>query len=83
MLHELAHLVTLEGHTDKFRRVLRELGGRATLNAKKRPGRKPRKPCKCGGHRFSEPGATWFYSDPYYLFHSWDECRPRQPGAPA
>ena len=36
MLHELAHILTGEGHTDKFRAKLRELGGRCTLNAKKR-----------------------------------------------
>lgn len=36
MLHEYAHILTKQGHTDKFRKKLRELGGRATLNAKKR-----------------------------------------------
>lgn len=36
MLHELAHLISRQGHTDKFRAVLRSLGGRATLNAAKR-----------------------------------------------
>lgn len=36
MWHELAHLISGEGHTDKFRTTLRSLGGRCTLNAKKR-----------------------------------------------
>lgn len=36
MWHELAHLISGQGHTDKFRAVLRSLGGRCTLNAKKR-----------------------------------------------
>lgn len=37
MKHELAHILTGQGHTDVFRAKLRELGGRATLNARKRP----------------------------------------------
>lgn len=36
MLHELAHLISLQGHTDKFREVLRSLGGKCLNNAKKR-----------------------------------------------
>ena len=40
MLHELAHILTNEGHTDKFRNKLRELGGRCTLNAAKRKRRR-------------------------------------------
>jgi hypothetical protein len=36
MWHELAHAITGQGHTDVFRAKLRELGGRCTLNAKKR-----------------------------------------------
>jgi len=30
MLHELAHIITRKGHTDRFRRVFRELGGRCS-----------------------------------------------------
>jgi len=40
MLHELAHILTNQGHTDRFRDKLRELGGRCTLNAAKRKKRK-------------------------------------------
>ena len=36
MLHELAHILSDCGHTDKFRRMLKKLGGRVIYNAKKR-----------------------------------------------
>ena len=36
MIHELAHILTGEGHTDKWREKVRELGGRITARYKKR-----------------------------------------------
>lgn len=41
MLHELAHILTGEGHTDKWRAKLRELGGQITKRYLKRTRRKP------------------------------------------
>lgn len=37
MLHELAHLIVLQGHTDKWRECLRDLGGFLNWWEKKRP----------------------------------------------
>lgn len=36
MLHELAHILTRQGHTDKWRACLRELGGRVDAHYQKR-----------------------------------------------
>lgn len=37
MLHELAHLLTGDGHTDRWRKVARELGYRLPSHYRKRP----------------------------------------------
>jgi hypothetical protein len=74
LLHELAHVVSGQGHTDKWREMLRALGGRVPAHHKKK--RRIRKPCACGRHRFGNDGSTWFVED--NMWHSWRQCRPAQ-----
>lgn len=73
MLHELAHIITGHGHTDKWRACLRALGGKVAAHNQKRK----RKPCRCGQHKFSTPAATWYVND--NAFHSWAICRSAPP----
>lgn len=70
MLHELAHVLTRQGHTDEWRACLRELGGRVPAHNQKRP---KAKPCACGKHRSRTAGATWYRADD--IWHSWAGCR--------
>jgi len=44
MIHELAHILTGQGHTDTWRDKVRELGGRITRRYKKRPSVGPARP---------------------------------------
>lgn len=71
LLHELAHVLTRQGHTDKWRRKLRELGGRVPASCQKQ--KRELKPCACGAHRFGNEGARWFAAD--NKVHSWKGCR--------
>jgi hypothetical protein len=81
MIHELAHLVSLSGHTDKWRKALTQLGKDYDVDMTKELEnyrKVPRKRCQCGKYRSSTPAATWWFADPVYLFHSWNECRRKQ-----
>lgn len=75
LLHELAHVITRQGHTDRWRNCLRELGGRVEAQCRKRV----RKPCACGKHRFGNEGSTHYTVDD--TWHSWARCH--RAGVPA
>jgi hypothetical protein len=70
LLHELAHVLTRQGHTDKWRACLRALGGKIPANCQKR---QKTKPCACGKHRYGNEGARWYRADD--MWHSWARCR--------
>lgn len=72
-LHELAHVLVLAGHTDKWRAKLHEIGGRISRHNRRRL----RKKCACGSHRYASGVANFYADDPVHRFHSWAECRRR------
>lgn len=71
LLHELAHILTGQGHTDVWRTRLRQLGGRVPARYRKRKVSK-RTPCACGSHKFGNEGASWYAAD--NRWHSWKRC---------
>jgi len=76
MLHELAHVLTRQGHTDKWRDCLRALGGKVAAHNQKRP---KARPCACGKHRYRNEGAQWYRADD--MWHSWARCCPASTSA--
>lgn len=69
LIHELAHILTSAGHDDRWRKKVRELGGRVEARYQKQE----RRPCACGAHKFGNAGARWYVAD--NKWHSWSGCR--------
>lgn len=72
LIHELAHIKTSSGHTDKWRKMLRALGGKVTAQYQK----KRRPLCFCGAIRLrEEEGAVLLFND--NKWHDVKACRPK------